>query len=161
MNLNFQKLLWRSGALILFLVSGKIRFTSSPTTSLFIKIQVMKDASDFNYHLDLPETRKSFLYDSSELFKKRSLWLRHFVFCQTNPQMEYQMFTTGNSWLEEWWSRKEDTTISPRKVFLLTFSFPKLLSLFPGKENSSFRLRPSDKGAKQLCAGTSPNQLAF
>ena len=106
----------------------------------------MKDASDFDYHLELTETRNSFLYDSSELFKKRSLWLRRFVLCQTNPQMEYQMFTTGNSWLEEWWSRKEDTTISPRKVFLLTFSFPKVLSLFPGKENSSFRLRPSDKG---------------
>ena len=57
------------GALILFLVSGKIRVTSSPNTSLFIGTEVMKDASDFNYQLDLPETRKSLLCDSSVLSK--------------------------------------------------------------------------------------------
>ena len=98
----------------------------------------MKDASDFDCHLELPETRNSFLYDSSELFKKRSLWLRRFVLCQINPQMEYQMFTTGNSWLEEWWRRKEDTPIPPRKVFCWHFLSQKCYLCFLEKRIHHF-----------------------
>ena len=102
-NYNFTFSEDGGGALILFLVSGKIRVTSSPTTSLFIGTEVMKDSSDFNYQLELPETRKSFLCDSSML-SKSAHWGSGILFfvgitrkCNIGCPLVYAVDLTGSA----------------------------------------------------------------